>query len=470
MAKTISELRNQSIQVRDASAAGENTATRVGTVLNDIVGHIEDYENTQSSNNSSQDAKIEGVKSSLNTEIARAKTEESNLSNRIDTERTERQAAVSSEETARIQADNVEKTARMAADNAEQDARIQADAAEKTVRENADITLRTMIQTEVSDREKAVAAEAARAKAAEQANAQAIADENARAKAEEQANAQAIADENARAKAEEERLQGEIDNTNDNLNSLDDKVNSNHDHLTDEVARLDLTDNEIKADLEAETARAVAAEDANATDIIKIKESLNLGREKELNVVDAEGNIIATIDKQGLHSVSYELKDNDGQMKQVIDILNDKISKDDETIKYLSDSFLPMNNGELNVVDAEGNIIATIDKQGLHSVSYELKDNDGQMKQVIDILNDKISKDDETIKYLSDSFLPMNNGELNVVDAEGNISFKIDRSGNVDYNKIVNHEVLENAISQITIKSSFPRGHFPADINLCITH
>ena len=42
MAKTISELRNQSIQVRDASAAGENTATRVGTVLNDIAGHIED--------------------------------------------------------------------------------------------------------------------------------------------------------------------------------------------------------------------------------------------------------------------------------------------------------------------------------------------------------------------------------------------------------------------------------------------
>lgn len=236
MAKTISELRNQSIQVRDASAAGENTATRVGTVLNDIVGHIEDYENTQSSNNSTQDVKIEGVKSSLNAEIARAKTEESNLSNLIGTERTERQAAVSSEETARIQADNAEKAARMAADNTEQDARIKADNAEKTARENADITLRTMIQTEVSDREKAVAAEEARAKAAEQSN------------------TQAITDENARAKAEEERLQGEIDNTNDNLNSLEDKVNSNHDHLTDEVARLDLSDNEIKADLEAEKA------------------------------------------------------------------------------------------------------------------------------------------------------------------------------------------------------------------------
>lgn len=247
MAKTISELKNQSIQVRDASAAGENTATRVGTVLNDIVGHIEDYENTQSSKNSSQDAKIDGVKSSLNAEIARAKTEESNLSTQIGTERTERQAAVSKEETARIQADNAEKTARQQADNAEQDARIKADNAEKTARENADITLRTMIQTEVSDREKAVADEAARAKAAEQANTQAIADENARAMAAEEA-------ETTRATTEEERLQGEINNTNTNVETLENKVNSNHDHLTDEVARLDTTDNEIKADLEAEKA------------------------------------------------------------------------------------------------------------------------------------------------------------------------------------------------------------------------
>lgn len=260
MAKTISELRNQSIQVRDASAAGENTATRVGTVLNDIVGHIEDYENTQSSNNSSQDAKIEGVKSSLNAEIARAKTEESNLSTQIGTERTERQAAVSREETARIQADNDEKTARQQADNAEQDARIKADNDEKTARENADITLRTMIQTEVSNRQIAVKQEEIRAMAAEEANAQAITDENARATTAEAA-------ETARAKAEEERLQGEIDNTNTNVETLDNKVNSNHDHLTVEVARLDLTDNEIKADLEAESVRAKAAEEAIIFDV-----------------------------------------------------------------------------------------------------------------------------------------------------------------------------------------------------------
>ena len=331
MAKTISELRNQSIQVRDASAAGENTATRVGTVLNDIVGHIEDYENTQSSNNSSQDVKIDSVKTSLNAEIARAKTEESNLSTLIGTERTERQAAVSSEETVRIQADNAEKTARMAADNAEQDARIKADNAEKTARENADITLRTMIQAEVSDRESAVKQEETRAIAAENANTQAIADEIARAKAAEKLNADAIASETTRATTEEKRLQGEIDNTNTNVETLDDKVNSNKDHFSDEVARLDLTDNEIKADIAAETARATAAEEDVSTKLSDLGVkflTLDIFAQSE-NVVPEIAIENKYIDKQGDfqdyngYHISAPIKLEAGKMIYVNIIAND---------------------------------------------------------------------------------------------------------------------------------------------------
>lgn len=365
MAKTISELRNQSIQVRDASAAGENTATRVGTVLNDIVGHIEEYENTQSSNNSSQDAKIEGVKSSLNAEIARAKTEESNLRTQIGTERTERQAAVSREETARIQADNDEKTARQQADNAEQDARIKADNDEKTARENADITLRTMIQTEVSNRQIAVKQEEIRAMAAELANTQAIEDENARATTAEAA-------ETARAKAEEERLQGEIDNTNDNLNSLDNKVNSNHDHLTDEVARLDTADNEIKADLEAETARAQEAELANTTAIETEKEraeaadndlrqqltKLELKTDKN-NIISVNSNNVlqGSIKKDG----SFNLNDSAG-WEYVLFLVapNDKITfkasgYNTNVISFYSLGQIPSANTYIEGIASDGN-------------------------------------------------------------------------------------------------------------------
>lgn len=41
MAKTIDELKAQSAEVKDATVVGENTATRVGTLFNDIVEHIE---------------------------------------------------------------------------------------------------------------------------------------------------------------------------------------------------------------------------------------------------------------------------------------------------------------------------------------------------------------------------------------------------------------------------------------------
>lgn len=339
MAKTISELRNQSIQVRDASAAGENTATRVGTVLNDIVGHIEDYENTQSSNNSSQDAKIEGVKSSLNAEIARAKTEESNLSTQIGTERTERQAAVSREETARIQADNDEKTARMAADNAEQDARIKADNDEKTARENADITLRTMIQTEVSNRQIAVKQEEIRAMAAEAANAQAIEDETARAMAAEEA-------ETSRATAEEQRLQDEIDNTNTNVETLEDKVNSNHDHLTDEVARLDTKDIEIKADLEAESVRATAAEKANADNIAKNAEAIT--------------DEVARAQKVELANTTAIAKNKEDIAKNA-----DKISELEGKTSEINKEVIETEEDSISIEDNNGNEVFHIDENGL---------------------------------------------------------------------------------------------------------
>ena len=352
MAKTISELRNQSIQVRDASAAGENTATRVGTVLNDIVGHIEDYENTQSSNNSSQDAKIEGVKSSLNAEIARAKTEESNLSTQIGTERTERQAAVSREETARIQADN-----------AEQDARIKADNDEKTARENADITLRAMIQTEVSNRQIAVKQEEIRAMAAEKANTQAIEDETARATTAEAA-------ETARAKAEEERLQGEIDNTNDNLNSLEDKVNSNHDHLTDEVARLDMTDAEIKADLEAEVARAQAAEETTAQAITDEMARAQAAEQANAQAITDEMARAQAAEQANAQAITDEMARAQAAEQANAQAINVSVLKNEEQDQKLSEL-------EVEVVNikgyAETNQVTTIDTETWCNVNVELK-------------------------------------------------------------------------------------------------
>lgn len=446
MAKTISELRNQSIQVRDASAAGENTATRVGTVLNDIVGHIEDYENTQSSNNSSQDAKIEGVKSSLNAEIARAKTEESNLSTQIDTERTERQAAVSREETARIQADNDEKTARQQADNAEQDARIKADNDEKTARENADITLRTMIQTEVSNRQIAVKQEEIRAKAAEQAN------------------TQAIADETTRAKAEEERLQGEIDNTNTNLTTLEDKVNSNHGHFTDEVARLDLTDNEIKADLAAEKAAIIGTERI-ADEAVTTEKIANgsVTYEKLLNIIHQELGYDenATISQKQLTEVIdkifYVLFSSNGKWMNVFHDENGNIAF---AIDKKGESFFKENevqfNGKLNKSEIIQKFINFLLLFVDSSVSGFV-DNNGCMPFFADSSGVHLNK------VISENKL----GKFNIVDKSGNIGFAIDSKGRVRAN-------LENYCKKLVINDiSFTpvKGQIliPKDINLLAT-
>ena len=48
MAKTIEQLKAQGAEVKNATAVGENTATRVGTLFTDIVEHVEQYEAGQS--------------------------------------------------------------------------------------------------------------------------------------------------------------------------------------------------------------------------------------------------------------------------------------------------------------------------------------------------------------------------------------------------------------------------------------
>lgn len=51
MAKTIEQLKAQGAEVKNATVVGENTATRVGTLFNDIVEHVEDYEAKQAERN-----------------------------------------------------------------------------------------------------------------------------------------------------------------------------------------------------------------------------------------------------------------------------------------------------------------------------------------------------------------------------------------------------------------------------------
>lgn len=85
MAKTIEQLKTQSAEVMNASVIGENTATRVGSLFNDIVEHVESYEAGQAQKDTEQST-------SINEETNRATAAETTLSERIDQEVTERKA------------------------------------------------------------------------------------------------------------------------------------------------------------------------------------------------------------------------------------------------------------------------------------------------------------------------------------------------------------------------------------------
>lgn len=90
MVKTISELKAQSAEVKNASAIGENTATRVGQLFGDIVEHVEQYENTKDGKDASQDAQMQSL---ISAEESRAEGEERGLQNQIHAEKIDRQTA-----------------------------------------------------------------------------------------------------------------------------------------------------------------------------------------------------------------------------------------------------------------------------------------------------------------------------------------------------------------------------------------
>ena len=76
MAKTIEQLKAQGAEVKNATVVGENTATRLGTLFNDIVEHVEDYETKQAKRDTQQDNTAKKLNNSITEEIARAKAAE----------------------------------------------------------------------------------------------------------------------------------------------------------------------------------------------------------------------------------------------------------------------------------------------------------------------------------------------------------------------------------------------------------
>ena len=97
MAKTIEQLKAQGAEVKNATVVGENTATRVGTLFNDIVEHVEDYEAKQAERDKQQDNTAASL---VNDERQRAISEEDKINKALASETARAKAAEEANATA----------------------------------------------------------------------------------------------------------------------------------------------------------------------------------------------------------------------------------------------------------------------------------------------------------------------------------------------------------------------------------
>lgn len=153
-----------------------------------------------------------------------------------------------------------------------------------------------------------------------------------------------------------------------------------------------------------------------------------------LYVVDKDGNIITKTDKDGFHASTMTVNGKDVESGLVTEEdraswggsdLDDVISKDDDTT--------------LHIVDGSGNVIAKIDKDGLHTTEVELG-GEGEtkvnVKEHIDNTEIHVTKAerehwaDKSFDSLTDNPISTDDDKaFYLVDKNGNIIFKIDGEG-----------------------------------------
>lgn len=208
-------------------------------------------------------------------------------------------------------------------------------AAEAALREAADNAINAKIGTVADDTTVVglINAEAARADAAEKANAKAIADEIARADAAEKANAQAIADETTRATGAEEALAGRIKAIED-----------------DYLVEADIADFETKENVKKVADDLAAYKTANdAAVALKADQT-------DLDTTDA--NLAA------LKARVEAFLDNTGAATEAIDTLQELITyietHDDVEMADLVADIQALENKTVLGTDAEGNEYATV--------------------------------------------------------------------------------------------------------------
>lgn len=95
-------------------------------------------------------------------------------------------------------------------------------------------------------------------------------------------------------------------------------------------------------------------------------------------------------------------------------------------------------NDAFYITDNNGNVIATVDENGLSTTDLKIKDTEGNLKSILELLSDSNSNNSNM-----DSIVEKYNDAFYITDNEGNVILKVDEKG-LDVSKIISDSVLRN--------------------------
>jgi hypothetical protein len=116
--------------------------------------------------------------------------------------------------------------------------------------------------------------------------------------------------------------------------------------------------------------------------------------------------------------------------------------------------FLQDGSGEFTIVDESGNIIAKIDKDGIHTIEVTAGEHILSNKVDKKTLDDYATKSDLTFDNITDNPLVENkSGDLTIIDSKGNIGLMLNSDGIAVKDVTAGNHVLSNKADKSEIPS-----------------
>lgn len=189
-------------------------------------------------------------------------------------------------------------------------------------------------------------------------------------------------------------------------------------------------------------------------------------------IADSNGNIIAKIDADGIHTTKVVAQNIDalsGDLSDLQATVRDNAYNLEETIRAVDTKVQNINDdesGEYCIVDQSGNIIARIDKDGIHAPEMTIGTATETKVKVKEHVNDSVKHitSEERSKWNNKSDLPNilddESGEYYITDKDGNIIFKVDKDG-VHTTNVTLSTLNDVSIDKYAKLEDIP--HIPAD-------